>query len=69
MSLSKKELTEKNQYEIEFTVDAAAFAAAVDRAYKKNVKKLYKKLWKNPIRMQRIMLRISMLRQKVLIIE
>ena len=40
MSLSKKELTEKNQYEIEFTVDAAAFAAAVDRAYKKNVKKI-----------------------------
>ena len=34
------ELTEKNQYEIEFTVDAAAFAAAVDRAYKKNVKKI-----------------------------
>ena len=40
MSLSKKELTEKNQYEIEFTVDAAAFSAAVDRAYKKNVKKI-----------------------------
>ncbi len=40
MSLSKKELTEKNQYEIEFTVDAAAFAAAVDRAYKKDVKKI-----------------------------
>ena len=40
MSLSKKELTEKNQYEIEFTVDAVAFAAAVDRAYKKNVKKI-----------------------------
>ena len=40
MSLSKKELTEKNQYEIEFTVDAATFAAAVDRAYKKNVKKI-----------------------------
>ena len=40
MSLSKKELTEKNQYEIEFTVDAAVFAAAVDRAYKKNVKKI-----------------------------
>ena len=44
MSLSKKELTEKNQYEIEFTVDAAAFAAAVDRAYKKNVKKIFLKI-------------------------
>ncbi|MGM9609052.1 MAG: trigger factor family protein, partial [Eubacteriales bacterium] len=40
MSLVKKELTEKNQYEIEFQVDAAAFEAAVDRAYKKNVKKI-----------------------------
>lgn len=40
MSLSKKELTEKNQYEIEFTVDASDFEAAVDRAYRKNVKKI-----------------------------
>ena len=40
MSLVKKELTEKNQYEIEFQVDAATFEAAVDRAYKKNVKKI-----------------------------
>lgn len=40
MSLSKKELTEKNQYELVFSADAAAFAAAVERAYRKNVKKI-----------------------------
>lgn len=40
MSLSKKELTEKNQYELVFSADAAAFAAAVEHAYRKNVKKI-----------------------------
>ncbi len=40
MSLSKKELKENNQYEIEFTVDKETFDKAVNDAYRKNVKKI-----------------------------
>lgn len=40
MSLSKKELTAPNQYEIEFSVDKETFAKATDAAYKKNVRKM-----------------------------
>ena len=40
MSLTKKEMTEKNKYEIEFSVDKATFDKAVDAAYRKNVKNI-----------------------------
>ena len=40
MSLSKKEMTAPNQYEIEFSCDKATFDAAIDAAYKKNVRKM-----------------------------
>ncbi len=39
MSLTKKELTDKNLYELEITVDHETFEAAVNRAYKKQVGK------------------------------
>ena len=40
MSLTKKELIEKNKYEIEFSIDKAAFDAAIDKAYHKSVKNI-----------------------------
>ena len=40
MILNKAEKTEKNLYELEFTVDKAAFDAAVDKVYRKNVKNI-----------------------------
>lgn len=40
MTLTKKELTGTNQYEIEFSVDKEAFQAAINNAYRKNVKKM-----------------------------
>ena len=39
MSLTKKELTDKNLYELEISVDHETFEAAVNRAYKKQVGK------------------------------
>ena len=38
MSLIKKELTEKNGYVIEFSIDKETYAKAELEAYKKNVK-------------------------------
>ena len=40
MSVTKKELIEKNKYEIEFSVEKKIFDAAVDKAYKKAVKNI-----------------------------
>ncbi len=40
MSVTKKELIEKNKYEIEFSVEKSVFDAAVDKAYKKAVKNI-----------------------------
>lgn len=40
MVLNKAEKTEKNLYELEFTIDKATFDAAVDKVYRKNVKKI-----------------------------
>ena len=40
MSVTKKELIEKNKYEIEFSVEKKVFDAAVDKAYKKTVKNI-----------------------------
>ena len=40
MSVTKKELIEKNKYEIEFSVEKNVFDAAVDKAYKKAVKNI-----------------------------
>ena len=40
MSLSKKEMTAQNQYEIEFSCDKETFDAAINAAYKKNVRKM-----------------------------
>ena len=40
MSVTKKELIEKNKYEIEFSVEKKVFDAAVDKAYKKAVKNI-----------------------------
>ncbi len=40
MILNKAEKTDKNLYELEFTVDKAAFDAAVDKVYRKNVKNI-----------------------------
>ena len=40
MILNKAEKTEKNLYELEFTVDKAAFDAAVNKVYRKNVKNI-----------------------------
>lgn len=40
MSLTKKELIEKNKYEIEFSIDKAAFDAAIDKVYHKSVKNI-----------------------------
>lgn len=40
MSLTKKELIEKNKYEIEFSIDKATFDAAVDKVYHKNVQNI-----------------------------
>ena len=37
MSLTSAKKTENNTYELELTVDAAAFEAAVNKAYRKNV--------------------------------
>ena len=39
MSLTKKELTDKNLYELEISVDHETFEAAINRAYKKQVGK------------------------------
>ena len=39
MSLTKKELTDKNLYELEISVDHETFEAAVSRVYKKQVGK------------------------------
>lgn len=40
MSLTKKEMTANNQYELEFTVAKDVFEAAVNAVYRKNVKKM-----------------------------
>ena len=40
MSLTKSELIEKNQYELQFSVDTATFDAAVDKVYRKQVKSI-----------------------------
>ena len=40
MILKKAEKTEKNLYELEFTVDKAAFDEAVNKAYRKSVKNI-----------------------------
>ena len=40
MSVTKKELIEKNKYEVEFSVEKNVFDAAVDKAYKKAVKNI-----------------------------
>ncbi len=40
MSLTKKTETEKNCYELEFTISKEAFEAAMNDAYRKNVKKM-----------------------------
>ena len=40
MSLTKSELIEKNQYELQFSVDKATFDAAVDKVYRKQVKSI-----------------------------
>ena len=40
MSLTKSELIEKNQYELQFSVDKATFDAAIDKVYRKQVKSI-----------------------------
>ena len=40
MSLTKSEMIEKNQYELQFSVDKATFDAAVDKVYRKQVKSI-----------------------------
>lgn len=40
MSLTKKELIEKNKYEIEFSVDKATFDEAVNKVYRQSVKNI-----------------------------
>ncbi len=40
MSLNKKELVDKNLYELEFTVDKSTFDSAVDAVYRRQVKKI-----------------------------
>ena len=40
MSLTKKELIEKNKYELQFSVDKETFDAAVTKVYKKQVSKI-----------------------------
>lgn len=40
MTLQKKEMTDKNLYELEVAVDKEAFEAAIMNAYRKNVKKM-----------------------------
>ncbi len=40
MSLTKCEAIEKNQYELQFSVDKATFDAAVDKVYRKQVKSI-----------------------------
>ena len=40
MSLIKSEMTEKNRYELEFSVDHDTFEAAINKVYRKSVKNI-----------------------------